>query len=140
MPDKLTPEQRSRVMSRVKGRDTQPERLVRSLLHRMGFRFRIHRKDLPGKPDIVLPKHRKIIIVNGCFWHGHEGCKRSARPSTNQMFWNEKIDRNVARDARNIQSLHQLGWTVLVIWQCQTKAPDALCERLRTFLEGSPGF
>lgn len=125
-------------MSRIKGRDTQPEKLVRSLLHRMGYRFRLHRKNLPGKPDIVLPRHRKIIIINGCFWHGHPDCKRSARPATNREFWNEKIDKNVARDARNLEALAELGWAVLVVWQCETKNQHMLTARLRTFLESSP--
>src|SRR5262245_34234702 len=98
MADRFTAEQRSRNMSRVRGRDTQPEIIVRKLLHRLGYRFRLHRKGLPGKPDIVLPKYRTAIFVHGCFWHGHPGCRRSARPTTNVEFWNRKIDGNVERD------------------------------------------
>src|SRR5688500_15685000 len=105
MADTFTKEQRSKIMSQVKSTNTKPEILVRQLLHRMGYRFRLHRKDLPGKPDIVLPRHHKVIFVHGCFWHGHEGCPRAARPTTNVDFWNTKIDRNVERDVRNRQEL-----------------------------------
>ncbi len=138
MTDRFTSEQRSRNMARVKGRDTGPERLVRSLLHRMGYRFRLHRADLPGKPDIVLPRHRRAIIVNGCFWHGHPGCKRASRPSTNREFWDKKIDGNMARDARNLEALCADGWKVLVIWQCETRDRQALQERLARFMADGP--
>jgi DNA mismatch endonuclease (patch repair protein) len=136
VPDRFTPEQRSRVMSRVKGRDTRPERIVRSLLHRMGYRFRLHRKDLPGKPDVVLPRHRKVVFVHGCFWHGHEGCRRATRPKTRPEFWNRKIDSNMERDARAQRELEAMGWDVLVVWQCETRDEAALTERLRNFLDG----
>lgn len=136
MADTFTKEQRSKIMSRVKSTNTKPEILVRQLLHRMGYRFRLHRKDLPGKPDIVLPRHHKVIFVHGCFWHGHEGCPRAARPTTNVDFWNTKIDRNVERDVRNRQELEVLGWEPLVIWQCQTRDIKALQIRLRRFLVG----
>lgn len=134
MTDRVTPEQRSRNMARVKGRDTKPERLVRSLIHGMGYRFRLHRADLPGKPDIVLPILRKVIIVNGCFWHGHPDCRRSVRPSTNREFWDIKIDGNIARDARNLAALEALGWRVLIVWQCETKNHEALEAALERFL------
>lgn len=134
MTDRVTPEQRSRNMARVKGRDTKPERLVRSLIHGMGYRFRLHRADLPGKPDIVLPSLRKVIIVNGCFWHGHPDCRRSVRPSTNREFWDIKIDGNIARDARNLAALEALGWRVLIVWQCETKNHEALEAALERFL------
>jgi DNA mismatch endonuclease (patch repair protein) len=135
MPDKFPPEQRSKIMSRVKQRDTAPEIIVRRLLHRMGYRFRLQRKDLPGNPDIVLPRHRKIVFIHGCFWHGHEGCRRAARPTSNTEFWNRKIDKNMARDARVIAELEKLGWQVLTVWQCQTKDTVALQARLTKFLE-----
>jgi DNA mismatch endonuclease (patch repair protein) len=124
-------------MSQVKGRDTKPEKVVRSLLHRLGYRFRLHRKDLPGKPDIVLPKHRKVIFVHGCFWHGHTGCKRSARPTDNAEFWNIKIDGNIKRDIDNLAKMQSAGWDALVIWQCETKKEADLIEKLQSFLGNS---
>lgn len=136
MADKFTPQERSRIMARVKGQNTNPERLVRSLLHRLGFRFRIHRKDLPGKPDIVLSKHRKVVFVHGCFWHGHEGCPRAARPTTNVEFWNKKIDGNIRRDINTQEALKALGWDSYVVWQCQTRDMEKLQKRLTDFLSG----
>jgi DNA mismatch endonuclease, patch repair protein len=134
VPDRFTPNERSKIMSRVKGRDTEPERLVRRILHRMGYRFRLHRKDLPGSPDIVLPKHRKVVFVHGCFWHGHKGCPRSARPATNVDFWNRKIDGNIRRDRKALRNLRALGWKYLVVWQCETKRIEGLMTRLERFL------
>lgn len=134
MSDTFTPDQRSRIMALVKGKDTKPEKLVRSLLHRMGFRFRLHRKDLPGKPDIVLPRHRKAIFVHGCFWHGHDGCRRGARPTSNTEFWNAKIDRNVERDRLAVHALEDAGWHVLTLWQCEMKSLPVLQARLASFL------
>jgi DNA mismatch endonuclease, patch repair protein len=134
MVDVFTKRKRSWIMGRVKGRDTKPEMLVRSLIHRMGFRFRVHRRDLPGNPDIVLPRHRKVIFVHGCFWHGHRGCPRSKRPTTNRPFWNRKLDGNLARDKRFRAELSRLGWKVLVIWQCETKVSDIVRKRLERFL------
>lgn len=127
-------QERSRIMSRVKNRDTAPEKLVRQLLHKMGYRFRLQRKDLPGKPDIVLPKHRKVIFVHGCFWHGHEGCSRGARPTSNVDFWNKKIDKNIGRDINAQAELCELGWQTLVVWQCQTRNLADLQQRLQEFL------
>lgn len=124
--DKLSPTDRSRIMSAVHGKNTAPELTVRKTLHALGFRFRLHRKDLPGKPDIVLPKYRTCIFVHGCFWHQHPKCKRATRPSSNVEFWNEKLDGNVARDKENIRTLKRLGWRVLVIWECKTKNVDVL--------------
>jgi DNA mismatch endonuclease (patch repair protein) len=134
MADRLTPQERSRNMSRVKGRDTKPELLVRSIVHRLGYRFRLHGKRLPGSPDVVLPRHRKVIFVHGCFWHGHAGCRRAARPSTNREFWDRKIDGNIARDASNLEALRQAGWKVLVIWQCAMKDREHLQHTLSEFL------
>lgn len=123
-------------MSRVRGRNTSPEKTVRSLLHRLGYRFRIHYKELPGKPDIVLPKYRIVIFVHGCFWHGHQGCSRSKRPTTNSEFWNRKIDATLKRDQGIQQKLQDMGWRVLIIWQCEIKERDAIKTRLCNFIEG----
>ena len=119
--DCLTPEQRKRNMSAIKGRDTKPEILLRKLLHSLGYRFRIQRKDLPGRPDIVLPKYKIAIFVNGCFWHRHEGCKLASTPSTNSEFWEKKFAANVERDARNYAALKAHGWHVVIIWECEVK-------------------
>ena len=117
--DKLTPQKRSWNMSRIKSKDTTPERIVRSFLHRNGFRFRLHVKDLPGKPDIVLPKYKTVIEVRGCYWHRHEGCKDAATPSSNTDFWQKKFSENIARDKRTEQELKALGWNVIVVWECE---------------------
>lgn len=119
--DRLTPEQRRRSMVGNKSRDTKPEIQVRKLLHSLGYRFRIQRKDLPGRPDIVLPKYKTAIFVNGCFWHRHEGCKYASTPSTNSDFWEKKFAANVKRDARNYAALKKQGWNVIVIWECEVK-------------------
>ena len=137
MSDTVEREQRSRIMSRVGGKNTKPELHVRFLLHRMGFRFRLHRRDLPGRPDIVLPRHRKVIFVHGCFWHGHEGCRRSARPTSNVDFWNRKLDRNIERDRKAVDDLRSLGWKTLIVWECETKNLDVLTRRLEAFLRVS---
>lgn len=132
--DTASPEQRSRTMAKVKGRNTRPEILLRSLLHGRGFRFRLHRKDLPGKPDIVLPKYRTVIFVNGCFWHRHPGCKRASMPATNVAYWERKFARNVARDAANKVALEQIGWRVLVVWECELRDSGALVDNLAATL------
>ena len=132
--DKYTKVDRSRIMASVRARDTQPEIIVRSMLHKMGFRFRLHRYDLPGKPDIVLPKLRKVIFVHGCFWHQHQGCPKSKRPHTNRAFWNAKLDRNIARDLENYADLTSLSWESFVIWECETRQSDRLIQRLMGFL------
>jgi len=129
--DVLTPEQRRRTMAAVKSENTRPEIIVRQLLHAAGFRFRLHRKDLIGKPDIVLPRYRTIIFVHGCFWHQHLGCKRSARPSTRTGYWQSKLDRNMERDQANQAALLALGWNVIVVWECEISDASALRERLR---------
>jgi len=118
--DTLSKEQRSWNMSRIKGKDTKPELIVRSHLHKMGFRFRLHRKDLPGKPDIVLPKYRTVIFVHGCFWHRHKSCKYSYNPKSRKKFWREKFEGNVERDKRNRKELSSLDWRSVVVWECQT--------------------
>lgn len=109
-------------MSRIRGRNTGPELRLRSLLHRAGFRFRLHTKQLPGSPDVVLPKYQTAIFVHGCFWHRHPGCRNATMPSTRRDFWQEKFDANVSRDARNQAALEAAGWTVLTIWECELKA------------------
>ncbi len=134
MADVFSEEKRSWIMSRVKGRDTTPELAVRSIIHRHGYRFRLHRKDLPGCPDIVLPRHRKIVFVHGCFWHGHKGCRKSSRPATNREFWNTKIDGNIARDKKAVGRLRRSGWSVLVVWECELRDPRKLERRLLRFL------
>ena len=134
MTDVLSKEKRSWLMSRVKGRDTKPEKLVRSVVHRMGYRFRLHRRDLPGTPDIVLPRYAKVIFVHGCFWHGHKRCPRSGRPGTNKKFWNKKLDENIERDERIRRKLRRMGWRVLVVWECETRKPDKLLRKLERFL------
>ncbi len=131
---KVTPETRRRMLA-VKGRDTVPEMRVRRILHTMGYRFRLHRKDLPGTPDVVLPRHRKIVLVHGCFWHGHEDCKRATRPVNNASTWAAKIEGNRRRDQWNLDALGALGWEVLVVWECEVRDVPRLEARLRAFLE-----
>ena len=119
MPDRLSPEQRSQVMARIKSKDTKPELAVRRMAHALGGRFRLHRRDLPGSPDIVFPKRRLALFVHGCFWHQHAGCARSKRPATQTAYWNSKLQRNVVRDAANLDALARLGWRTHVIWECE---------------------
>lgn len=122
MPDTLTKSQRSALMAKIRGKDTKPELAVRSLLHRMGYRFRLHRRDLPGSPDIVLPKHRTVIFVHGCFWHRHAGCRNATVPTTRARFWRLKFEGNVARDRRVKAKLRRCGWRVVTIWECDVRA------------------
>ncbi len=132
-------EERSRNMRAVKGRDTKPEMQVRRLLHRLGYRYRLHRKDLPGRPDIVFGPRRKVIFVHGCFWHGHS-CKAGQRvPKTNTEYWTAKILTNVERDRRQIEKLSAAGWSALVLWECELRDSGALTERLVRFLDGGNG-
>jgi DNA mismatch endonuclease (patch repair protein) len=121
--------QRSENMRRVRTRNTSAEMTVRRLLHRRGFRFSLHRKNLPGTPDIVLRKYRTVIFVNGCFWHGHD-CRRGARPSSNALFWQTKIERNASRDRASLAALATLGWKAIVVWECELRASEALEDRL----------
>jgi len=118
MTDIVDFQTRSRMMSGIRGRDTKPELLLRRTLHALGFRYRLHGRKLPGRPDIVLPKYRAVIFVHGCFWHRHEGCKLATTPSTRREFWQGKFQENVARDQRNIKSLRVSDWRVAVVWQC----------------------
>ncbi len=126
MTDNLTTEERSRVMAAVKGKNTKPELRVRRALHGLGYRFRLQRKDLPGKPDIVLPRYKLCVFVHGCFWHQHPGCKRATIPDANREFWLEKFAKNRRRDEIVRRELEALGWRVRVIWECATKAPEKL--------------
>ena len=130
MPDTLNPTQRSYCMSRIRGKDTKPEILVRKGLHARGFRFRLQDRGLPGRPDIVLPKYGVAIMVNGCFWHGHKGCRYATRPKSNSEFWQAKIQRNKHRDEVTAAHLEALGWHVIVVWECELRRKAALEDRL----------
>jgi len=129
--DKLTPEHRSWNMSRIRSSNTKPELAVRSLLHRMGYRFRLHRKNLPGKPDIILPKYKTAIFVHGCFWHRHEGCQYTCTPKSHIDFWEEKFKNNIERDKRHKVELESLGWKVIVVWGCETFNTESLVNKLQ---------
>jgi DNA mismatch endonuclease (patch repair protein) len=128
--DRLTPERRSWLMSRVFSKNTSAEMRVRSAAHARGLRFRVHRKDLPGTPDLVFPKWRTAIFVHGCFWHRHSNCKKATTPKTRVDFWQEKFDRNLARDQANLAALCAAGWRAELVWECQTKSPEVLKARL----------
>ncbi len=125
---------RSKNMSAIKSKNTKPEVEVRKLLHSMGFRFRLHKKDLPGSPDIVLPKYKTLIYVHGCFWHRHQNCKYASNPKTRVEFWNKKFKDNIERDIKVRKELENLEWNYLIIWECQIKNKTYLQEKLRTFL------
>jgi DNA mismatch endonuclease (patch repair protein) len=135
MTDVFSKSKRSEIMRAIGQKNTKPEITVRRVLHRMGFRFRLHRADLPGTPDIILPRHRKVIFVNGCFWHSHEGCTRAILPQTNRYFWERKIQQNKLRDRKKMEELEKSGWKPIVIWQCQTKNLSQLQEILNVFLK-----
>lgn len=121
-------------MQRVTSKDTTPEMVVRRAAHSLGYRYRLHRKDLPGKPDMVFSGRRKIIFIHGCFWHQHRGCKAAARPTSNTDYWDAKLDRNISRDKNSQRDLLASGWDVLIIWECETKDEVALKKRLIDFL------
>ncbi len=130
--------ERSANMARIRSKDTQPEMAVRRLLHALGYRFRLHRRDLPGTPDICFPGRKKAIFVHGCFWHRHEGCRRTTTPKTRTTFWEDKFRRNVVRDRKNMTGLIEVGWDVMVVWECETADLEELTPRLRRFLDGEP--
>ncbi len=134
MADVLTPKQRSFNMSRIRSRDTKPEIIVRSIVHRLGYRYRLHKKDLPGKPDLVLARHRKIIDVRGCFFHMHNCKYGKVVPATNKKFWQDKRLANVERNKRNLCILKKDGWRVMVIWECETQHRENLQKKLERFL------
>ncbi len=135
--DNLSPAQRSRAMRGVRSRNTAPERLVRSVAHRLGYRFRLSGCGLPGSPDLAFPRLRAVVFVHGCFWHQHECARGSRLPKSNRQYWRVKLARNVDRDADALRTLHRAGWRVLVIWECQTRDADRLRARLAKFLAAS---
>ena len=132
--DTVDPKKRSEIMSHIRGKNTKPELLIRSLLHRSGFRFRIHRRDLPGNHDIVLPKYKTVIFVHGCFWHQHPGCKQAHQPKSNTEYWRLKLERNICRDERNVLFLKEKGWKAVIIWECEISSflenPSTLTQRI----------
>jgi len=134
MPDVFNAEKRSLIMSHIGAKDTKPELRVRKLLHALGYRFRLHRRDLPGTPDIVLPRWKAVIFVHGCFWHVHEGCKRATIPESNRDYWEAKLEGNKLRDAENIKKLLSMGYRCMIVWECETKDAEQLAEKLKTFL------
>ena len=136
MADTRTPEQRRRIMQSIGTQNTGPEWTVRRALHSRGYRYRLHRKDLPGKPDIVLPSQKKAIFVHGCFWHAH-GCAKGQAPKSKLEYWGPKLEANVARDKRNVRDLEARGWLVLTLWQCETKEEQVLLAKLLPFVENS---
>ena len=123
-------------MRRVRSKDTTPEMRVRRLVHGMGYRYRLHAKDLPGTPDLTFRRRKKVVFVHGCYWHRHPGCRRTSTPSTRRDYWQAKFDRNVARDEKAVAALEADGWDVLVVWECETKDAGALRETLSSFLTG----
>ena len=134
--DTLTPEKRSEVMARIRSKDTRPEKQLRSALHRAGFRFRLHRRSLPGSPDLVFPAKRKAIFVHGCFWHAHRCKHGSRRPQSNQDYWLPKLAANKQRDARNRRRLAALGWRSLTVWECEVRKGKALAKAVRFLRDG----
>lgn len=129
-PESVSPLRSSNIAA-IRGKDTLPELTVRRMLHGLGLRFRLHRKDLPGRPDIVLPRHRSVVFVHGCFWHRHEGCRYTTTPKTRLEFWQAKFAANVARDQRNRMVLEEMGWRVLVVWECELRDAEPLRDRLK---------
>lgn len=135
--DIVSPAKRSRMMAGIKGKNTKPEMAVRRLVYGMGFRFRLHRKDLPGSPDLVFPRLKRVIFVHGCFWHRHQGCRFAYTPKSNSQFWLAKLDANVRRDAVVLQALAALGWEVLIVWECEVANFPALTEKVNLFLSAN---
>lgn len=137
MADRISSERRSWNMSRIRGKDTQPEKRLRSILHRAGYRFRLHSPNLPGRPDIVLPKHHAVIFVHGCYWHRHPDCPKATMPSTRPEFWKAKFEATVERDRRKAEELESMGWRVITVWECELeKEPEAVIDRVHRQLEG----
>jgi DNA mismatch endonuclease, patch repair protein len=135
MTDKVSKEKRSEIMSLVRSKNTSPEKMVRKILHEKGFRFRLYRNDLPGTPDIVLPKHRKIVFVHGCYWHGHKGCPRAKLPTTNEEYWEKKIRNNKLRHKKAEKKLKKDGWQIIVIWECELKNIEKASKKLIKFMK-----
>lgn len=140
MADTISADERSHIMSLVKGKDTRPEMLVRRLLHSAGFRYRLHDAELPGKPDLVFSRKRKVIFVHGCFWHCHKGCSQARIPKSNQEYWLAKLEGNKARDETNLRKLRDTGWQTLVVWECELRDLDSLALRLQSFLLDAPSL
>lgn len=140
MVDVLTPELRRKCMQAIRSKNTKPELVVRSICHNLGYRFRLHRADLPGSPDIVFPKFKLCVFVHGCFWHRHPGCRFSTVPKTRYEFWMNKFNKNVERDARVAKALAELGWRVESVWECEIKDMDALIGRLNNILRACQSF
>lgn len=138
MVDVVSPADRSRMMPGIKGKNSQPELLVRRMLFASGYRFRLHRRDMPGTPDIVMPRRKVAIFVHGCFWHHHQGCRYAKMPATRPDFWKAKLEANVERDRRAVDKLQALGWRVLCVWECSTRDAEAaaLQDAMRTWIEG----
>lgn len=133
--DKLTKERRSQNMAAIRSKGMKPEMAVRSLVHRMGYRFRLHRKDLPGVPDLVFPSLKRVILVHGCFWHQHPGCREGRLPKSRQEYWTPKLHRNVERDDLNARLLREAGWKVLTIWECEIKGGAAVKRKISRFMK-----
>lgn len=136
--DIVTPAKRSLMMSGICGKDTKPELAVRKLVHGLGYRFRLHRRDLPGSPDLVLPRLKKVIFVHGCFWHRHPGCRFAHTPKSNIEFWQTKLNKNTHRDAAAHHTLISTGWDVLIVWECEVADLSELSQKVRTFLTKDP--
>jgi DNA mismatch endonuclease, patch repair protein len=134
-PDRLSREERSALMGRVRSKNTKPEIVIRRFVHGHGYRFRLHRKNLPGSPDLVFPSLKKAIFVHGCFWHRHEGCKMTTTPNTQKSFWHKKFNSNTQRDKKNISDLKEMGWSVFIVWECEAKNMPALGNKILTYLQ-----
>lgn len=134
--DVFTTKDRSALMARIQGKNTKPEILVRRVVHGLGYRYRLHRRDLPGTPDLTFPRLRKIIFVHGCFWHQHSGCRYAYMPKSNVAFWEQKFSANRDRDLTSLRKLRKLGWEVLVVWECEIERTDKLLSRINSFLAG----
>lgn len=134
-PDPPVTPERSANMAKVRGKNTKPEMTVRRAAHALGLRFRLHRRDLAGTPDLIFPKRKIALFVHGCFWHRHDGCSKASTPKTRAAFWQAKFDRNTARDGRTVDALQAAGWTVATVWECETRAPAALIRQLRSIFD-----
>lgn len=133
MADIYDRKKRSEIMARVRATGTKPEKIVRQVAFSLGLRYRLHRDEFPGRPDLVFPRHRKVIFVHGCFWHGHIHCRKARRPEANRVFWDQKLSRNIERDQQNTDALKAAGWGVLAIWECQARNRNQVAEMLREF-------
>lgn len=136
MVDTVAPERRSEIMGRVRGKNTQPELVLRRLVYAAGYRYRLHRRDLPGTPDLIFAGRRKVLFVHGCFWHRHENCPSTRTPKSKVEFWTSKFERTRARDSEVLAALTSLGWTTLVVWECELARPEVVMKRVQMFLEG----